>query len=187
MRRSEYRRGRGSLRHAETIEAMGMLPALRAVAPNAASDAGPDGYGDPRGRAMSSMSRTCRYMMQIAVLPTGAVLVIRQEVSAGSMVAASIIMGRMLMPFDSMIDGWRQWVLALTAWKKISDLLENQAPNARPGRPRARRETLIVDRLVYAPPGPTCRHQRLSFLCRQAKCSALSVRRQQANRRWLAC
>ena len=46
--------------------------------------------------------------MQIAVLSVGAVLLIKQEASAGSMVASSIIMGRMLLPFDSMVDGWRQ-------------------------------------------------------------------------------
>jgi ATP-binding cassette subfamily C protein len=144
----------GSLRHAEAIEAMGMLPAL-ARRWRRAQFQTQDlmDVANLRGRALASTSRTCRYIMQIAVLSVGAVLVIKQEVSPGSMAAASIIMGRMLLPFDSMIDGWRQWVLALAAWKKVCDLLENQAPQ-RETQPTPRTQgDLVVDRLVYALPG----------------------------------
>ncbi|AWM86365.1 type I secretion system permease/ATPase [Microvirga sp. 17 mud 1-3] len=143
-----------SLRHAEAIEAMGMLPALarrwrhgQLRAQDLLDTA------TRRGRAMSSLTRTCRYMMQIAVLSTGAILVIRQEASPGSMVAASIIMGRLLLPFDSMVDGWRQWVLAGAAWKRIVSLLEDETPR-RDTQPTPRTSgELTVDRLVFAPPG----------------------------------
>jgi ATP-binding cassette subfamily C protein len=144
----------GSLRHAEAIEAMGMLPALARRWRRAQFQTQDMmDVANLRGRALASTSRTCRYIMQIAVLSVGAVLVIKQEVSPGSMAAASIIMGRMLLPFDSMIDGSRQWVLAFTAWKKICDLLENQAPQ-RETQPTPRTQgDLVVDRLVYALPG----------------------------------
>lgn len=144
----------GSLRHAEAIEAMGMLPALaRRWRRHQLQTQDLLDITTRRSRALSSVTRTCRYLMQIAVLSTGAVLVINQEVSAGSMVASSIIMGRMLLPFDSMVDGWRQWVLAMTAWKNVQDLLENQAPK-RETMPTPRTQgDLTVDRLVYAPPG----------------------------------
>lgn len=143
-----------SLRHAEAIEAMGMLPALaRRWRGNQVRAQDLLDVATRRGRAMSSLTRTCRYMMQIAVLSVGAVLVIRQEVSPGSMVASSIIMGRLLLPFDSMVDGWRQWVLASAAWKRVCDLLENETPR-RDTQPTPRTAgELTVDRLVYAPPG----------------------------------
>jgi ATP-binding cassette subfamily C protein len=52
-----------------------------------------------------------------------------------------------------MVDGWRQWVVALAAWKKVSDLIENEAPN-RESKPTPRSQgNLTVDRLVYAPQG----------------------------------
>lgn len=144
----------GSLRHAEAIEAMGMLPALaRRWRKHQLQTQDLLDVTTRRSRALSSVTRTCRYLMQIAVLSTGAVLVINQEVSAGSMVASSIIMGRMLLPFDSMVDGWRQWVLAMTAWKNVQDLLENQAPQRETTpTPRTQGE-LTIDRVVYAPPG----------------------------------
>jgi len=144
----------GTLRHAEAIEAMGMLPALSERWRH--SQLHTQDLLDVvtrRSRAMASFTRTCRYAMQIAILSVGAILVIRQEVSPGSMVASSIIMGRMLLPFDSMVDGWRQWVLALSAWKNVTDLIEHQAPK-RETRPTPRSQgDLTVDRLVYAPPG----------------------------------
>jgi ATP-binding cassette, subfamily C, bacterial len=144
----------GTLRHAEAIEAMGMLPALARRWRRAQFQTQDMmDVANLRGRALASTSRTCRYIMQIAVLSVGAVLVIKQEVSPGSMAAASIIMGRMLLPFDSMIDGSRQWVLAFAAWKKVCDLLENQAPQ-RETQPTPRTQgDLVVDRLVYALPG----------------------------------
>ncbi|WP_445501391.1 type I secretion system permease/ATPase [Microvirga sp. G4-2] len=144
----------GSLRHAEAIEAMGMLPALaRRWRQSQLHTQDLLDITTRRSRALSSVTRTCRYAMQIAVLSTGAVLVIRQEVSAGSMVASSIIMGRMLLPFDSMVDGWRQWVQAIQAWNNVRDLLENQTPK-RETKPTPRTQgELTVDRLVYAPPG----------------------------------
>jgi ATP-binding cassette subfamily C protein len=144
----------GSLRHAEAIEAMGMLPALaNRWRRNQLHTQDLLDVTTRRSRAFSSVTRTCRYLMQIAVLSVGAVLVIKQEASAGSMVASSIIMGRMLLPFDSMVDGWRQWVLAGAAWNNVQNLLENQAPK-RETTPTPRTQgDLTVDRLVYAPPG----------------------------------
>jgi ATP-binding cassette, subfamily C, bacterial len=143
-----------TLRHAEAIEAMGMLPAL-ARRWRGAQFRTLDllDSATQRSRALSSVTRTCRYMMQIMVLSVGAVLVIRQEVTPGAMVASSIIMGRLLLPFDTMVDGWRQWVLAIAAWNRVSDLLQNQTPR-RDTNPTPRTQgELSVDRLVYAPPG----------------------------------
>jgi len=144
----------GSMRHAEAIEAMGMLPALaRRWRQSQLHTQDLLDVATRRSRAFSSMTRTLRYMMQIAVLAVGAVLVIRQEVGAGAMIASSIIMGRMLLPFDSMVDGWRQWVLAMGAWRKVCDLLENQAPN-RESKPTPRTQgELKVDNVVFAPRG----------------------------------
>lgn len=143
-----------SLRHAEAIEAMGMLPALARRWRGGQTRAQDMlDIGTRRGRAVASVARTLRYAMQIAVLSVGAILVIRQEVSPGSMVASSIIMGRLLLPFDSMVDGWRQWVFAIAAWRRIQDLLQNQTPE-REVAPTPRTEgELTVDRVVYAPPG----------------------------------
>jgi ATP-binding cassette subfamily C protein len=143
-----------SLRHAEAIEAMGMMPAL-ARRWRGAQLRTLDllDIGSRRGRAMASVTRVWRYLMQMAAISAGAVLAIQHEVTPGTMVAASIIMGRMLLPFDTMVDGWRQWVLAMAAWRRVRELLETEAPN-RETTPTPRTQgTLRVDRVVYAPAG----------------------------------
>jgi ATP-binding cassette subfamily C protein len=144
----------GTLRHAEAIDAMGMLPALgRRWRAGQAHAWELFDRGTRRGRVVSAMTRSLRAMMQVAVLAVGAVLVIRNDVSPGSMVAASIIMGRLLQPLDTLVDGWRQWVMAGAAWQRVSTLLANQGA-ARETKPTpATRGPLVVDRLVYAVPG----------------------------------
>ena len=62
-------------------------------------------------------------------------------------------MGRLLGPFEGVVDNLRQWIGAQMAWRRICTLVEHEAPQ-RDTRPTpANRGDLVVDRLVYAPPG----------------------------------
>ncbi len=54
------------------------------------------------------MSKTARFALQGAILGTGAVLVLKQAITPGTMIAASILMGRALAPVDQAIGSWRQ-------------------------------------------------------------------------------
>src|SRR5690606_35172121 len=117
-----------TLRHAEAIEAMGILPALaRRWRLNQVHTSGLLKQGNLRGKAIHAVTRSLRFGMQVAVLALGAVLVIRGEVTAGTMIAASIMTSRLLMPFDNMTENWRQWVFALAAWRRIREVLENHS------------------------------------------------------------
>lgn len=142
-----------TLRHAEAIEAMGIMPALARRWKNSQFHAnGLLALGNMRGKAIHATTRSLRFGMQVTVLALGATLVIRGAVTPGSMIAASIITGRLLMPFDNMTENWRQWVFALAAWRRIRDVMENQ-PSIRQMVPTPKTEgDLVVDRLVYAVP-----------------------------------
>src|SRR3546814_6558462 len=72
-------------------------------------------------------SKFVRLFVQIAVLAFGAALVLEQELSAGAMIAASIIMGRALAPLEQAIGGWKQAVQALEAKRRLSGFFR-QAP-----------------------------------------------------------
>lgn len=143
-----------ALRNAEVIQAMGMLPAIaqrwekeqRRVLSNLDE-------GNRRSRAMASTSKTVRYLLQIAMLSIGALLVIEREATPGMMVAASIIMGRMLLPFDSLIEGWRQWVFARGTYHRLQELI-GRSEARRPGMALQNPEgRLSVDRLTFVPHG----------------------------------
>ncbi|KQX16502.1 MULTISPECIES: type I secretion system permease/ATPase [Ensifer] len=143
-----------SLRHAEAIEAMGMLPALarrwRTAQLHALDALETSGS---RSKAMASITRSLRFMIQAAALATGSILVMKQEISPGAMMATTILIGRLLAPFDSMIENWRQWVLAIASWRRIETAL-NQDLAVRQTMPQPRTQgDLVVDKLVYAAPG----------------------------------
>jgi ATP-binding cassette subfamily C protein len=143
-----------SLRHAETIEAMGMLPALarrwrgKQVAMIELLD-----LGTRRGKFIAATTRASRMIMQLALYATGAVLIIRNEVSVGTLIAASILLGRLLAPFDTMISDWRQWVLAAAAWKRVRELLLMRSSQRQTIATPPTQGDLVVDRLVFAPAG----------------------------------
>jgi ATP-binding cassette, subfamily C, bacterial len=143
-----------TVRHAEAIEAMGMLPALARRWQGSQSDAALQlDRTMSTARGFASATRALRLMLQIATLSAGAYLVIEESLSPGSMMASSILMGRLLQPFEQLIDGWRQWVFALAAFRRVRGLLDDAGDRrgtmAMP-EPAGR---LVVDRVTYLPPG----------------------------------
>ena len=143
-----------TMRHAETVEAMGMLPALavrwRGLHYNAIALLN---LGNQRSRGMHALIRAVRYLMQILILALGAYLAMEQEASVGAMIGGTMIIGRLLQPFDSLSSDLRQWIFARAAWRRVQELIE--APHsARQAFPIPKVPgDLVVDRLVYAAAG----------------------------------
>ncbi|WP_160739672.1 type I secretion system permease/ATPase [Altericroceibacterium indicum] len=73
--------------------------------------------------AYSSTTRGLRMVLQSAALGIGAVLVIKQQASPGTIVAGSILLGRALAPIDQSVGMWRQIVNARTSWRKLGKKL----------------------------------------------------------------
>jgi ABC-type protease/lipase transport system fused ATPase/permease subunit len=71
-----------------------------------------------RSSAFSSFSKSFRRFLQSAILAAGAVLAIKQIISPGMMIAASIIMGRALSPIDLAIGQWKGFISARLAWRR---------------------------------------------------------------------
>ena len=143
-----------ALRNAEVIQAMGMLPAIARRWEEGQYKVlqGLD-EGNRRSRALSAVSKTLRYLLQIVMMSSGAILVIERMASPGTMVAASIIMGRMLLPFDHLIEGWRQFVFARAAYTRLKDLI-GRVETRPAGMALTNAEgRLVVDRLGFIPPG----------------------------------
>lgn len=100
-----------ALDNAEVIRALGMEDALSSrwskkrdqMLTNQAR------ASDWAGVVMSS-SKFVRMTLQVAILGTGAYLAMRQEISPGVMIAASILMGRALAPVEQAVAQWKQFV-----------------------------------------------------------------------------
>ena len=74
-----------------------------------------------------SFSKALRLLLQSAMLGLGAYLVIRQEMTAGAMIAASTIMSRGLAPIELAIGNWRGFVGARESRRRLSETL-NRLP-----------------------------------------------------------
>ncbi|AVC42622.1 type I secretion system permease/ATPase [Achromobacter ruhlandii] len=121
----------GQLRNAEAIQAMGMLARLRARWQRLhVGYVRRQGLASRRSAMIASMSKTVRLALQSLVLGLGAWLVLQSHVSAGMMIAGSILMGRVLSPIDQVIGAWRQWTGTRLAWRRLQTLLETY-----PGQP----------------------------------------------------
>jgi PrtD family type I secretion system ABC transporter len=72
----------------------------------------------------SGLIRLLRMVLQSASLGLGAYLAVREEISGGTLIAASILTGRALAPIEQIVGSWRQISLAKTAKKAIIGLLD---------------------------------------------------------------
>ncbi|MEQ8405925.1 MAG: type I secretion system permease/ATPase [Oceanicaulis sp.] len=115
----------GIVAHAETVHAMGMESQLEARwrthqrAAQAAQTSGAE-----LGGWITGASRFVRLSAQVGVLGLGALLVLRGELSAGSMIAGSILLGRALAPVEQSIGAWRAFVAARFSYQRLGKLME---------------------------------------------------------------
>jgi PrtD family type I secretion system ABC transporter len=149
-----YQNAEATFRNAEVVDGMGMAPALlrRWNALNADVLQLQEQASDTAG-LINACTKSLRMFLQIAVLGLGAWLVLRQELSGGSMVAASIIMARALAPVEQTIASWKQTTSARDAWKRLSAAF--QVPPLHPpsiSLPRPKGH-LTVEDVIYAPAG----------------------------------
>jgi len=119
------------LHNAETIQAMGMLGALRKRWFAVHSQfLGLQNQASDTGSVITSLSKSLRLCLQSLVLGLGALLVIKGDMTAGMMIAGSILMGRVLSPIDQLIAVWKQWSSAKLAYQRLDDLLREFPPEA---------------------------------------------------------
>ncbi len=118
-----------NLRNAEVIEAMGMLPNLRnrwyehhSKFLNLQAEA------SQKASRVSSISKFVQIAVQSLILGLGALLVIYGQVTAGMMIAGSILLGRALAPVQQVIGVWRQWSGVTSAYGRLEKLLLDNPP-----------------------------------------------------------
>ncbi|MGB5212701.1 MAG: type I secretion system permease/ATPase [Anderseniella sp.] len=137
-----------SLRNAEVSSVLGMSDVMRdrwESVQSTALDA--QTSASNRGGLISTMSRTLRLMFQSGMLGLGALLAVQQEISAGSMIAASIIMARALAPVEQAVAHWQPYLGFRRAWARLSDLMKQTPAPAEPMPLPAPKGALEVDGL----------------------------------------
>ncbi|PTV95071.1 ATP-binding cassette subfamily C protein [Rhodobacter aestuarii] len=146
---------------AELIQALGMRNAAFGRWRKARSQAADSMLGaTDMGGGFTTFTKTFRIFLQSAILALGAYIVLQGEMTAGAMIAGSILMGRALAPVEQAVGGWAIVSRARDGWGRLALLLSTmpRQPNhtALP-RPKA---VLEAQTLTVAPPGsqsPTLR------------------------------
>jgi PrtD family type I secretion system ABC transporter len=72
--------------------------------------------------SLQSASKALRLVLQSAILATGAYLAIQGDISAGAIVAGSILLGRGLAPLEQAIGHWKGFSRARTAYTELERL-----------------------------------------------------------------
>ena len=84
-----------------------------------------------RSEGFSAFSKSFRMLLQSMLLTMGAYLAIKQQVSAGAIIATSIIAGRALAPVDQVIGQWKSIGRVMQAHRSILATLDRMPPEPR--------------------------------------------------------
>ncbi|KEP69456.1 peptide ABC transporter ATPase [Thioclava dalianensis] len=146
--------GEAARRDIETIRALGMRQvqsdrwrALRDRALSARMQA------SDRSGAIAAATRASRILLQSAILALGAWLVLRDQLTAGAMIAGSVLLGRAFAPVEQTLAHWPQIQRALQARASLNALLSAHLPDVPMPLPRPQPPHLTVEGLAVIPPG----------------------------------
>lgn len=107
-------------RNAEAIEAMGMLPNIISNwKVHNTRNLELQSIASSRSTLLMCISRIIRLSLQIAVVGAGAFLALQNDMTMGGMIAASILAGRALAPFEAAIAVWKGLLSARDAYSRL--------------------------------------------------------------------
>ncbi|MFV0244142.1 MAG: type I secretion system permease/ATPase [Qingshengfaniella sp.] len=98
-------------------------------------------------------TKTFRLFLQSAMLGLGAYLVLQNEMTAGGMIAGSILMGRALAPVEMAVNQWALVQSTAKSWANLARLLSETPPPAPLTALPQPRAILDVAQATILPPG----------------------------------
>ncbi len=103
--------------------------------------------------SFSSLIKASRLFLQSAMLGVGAFLVLKGELTAGAMIAGSILLGRALAPVEQLMGQWSMLQRARTGWNALAKILAatpEDRPKTKLPTPKA---LLTASAISVYPPG----------------------------------
>ncbi len=143
-----------SMRSAEALQAMGMMPGIAArwsVKHGRMLEL--QALASDRAGVIVGLSKFTRIFVQVMVLGLGAYLAIENLITGGMIIACSIILGRALQPVELVIGQWKFLINARAAYERLNTALSSSPQdhvNMALPRPEGR---LVAERVVAMQPG----------------------------------
>ncbi len=113
--------------------------------------------------ALGAVSKMSRLALQSAVLGVGAYLVIEGRMSAGAIIAASIIAARALAPIEITIAHWRSFIAARQGYLTLKKICTDQAEHEYLALPSPRHDLSVTNLCVCTPRGERDILHEISF------------------------
>ena len=154
-----------NLRNAEVIESMGMLNTLiDRWAHRQKKVLTLQSIASDKGGLMANISKTFRMLVQSLILGLGAYLAINHEISAGLVIAGSVLLGRALAPLDLIIGSWKGFISARSQYARLNEILDKQESEPeRMALPAPEGHVLVENLIISAPGGKTPIIKGISF------------------------
>ncbi|SDE41057.1 type I secretion system permease/ATPase [Belnapia rosea] len=143
-----------TIRNAEVVRAMGMLPAMIALWQSSNEVAlSAQQRAAERGALLLGITKFVRYFVQSASLGIGAYLVLQGSLSSGGMIASSILLGRALAPVEGAMGAWRSFSMARIAYRRLQAQLRAMPEEPVRTRLPAPEGVLTLRNVSFAAPG----------------------------------
>lgn len=143
-------------RNSDTLQAMGLTKNLKKVWLDHNQDAlGLQNQASKKGEIYLSLIKFMRASAQVLILGLGAYLVLINDISAGAMIAASILMSRALAPIEQSVGSWKHFIQARDSYLRLRTYIfkpQNRRAGMTLPDPIG---VLTLENVSYAYPGST--------------------------------
>jgi ATP-binding cassette, subfamily C, bacterial len=151
--RKNYGYTDASIRNAEVIQAMGMMPRFLARWAKSRNEMMREQTaGSELGAYLSGSIRFFRLILQNAIVAVGAWMALNNEISAGVMFAAGLLLARTMAPIEQLVGAWRSFISARASITRVNDVLRSERPPDAMQLPPPRGQ-ITVEGVTFAPPG----------------------------------
>lgn len=152
IRANEF--GTAAFRNAEVVRTLGMLPAARDTWYGLhRTTLGWQSAAANRNATISWLIRFLRTSQNIIVYTVGTLLFLQNEIGPSTIIYAFIVMLRGIGPIDYLVSNWRQYSAFKASAERLDKLLSETHSASKPIELPRPSGSLVVDRLVAAPPG----------------------------------
>ena len=143
-----------TLRNSEVMRAMGMWSGLQTRWQERRDDLiAWQASASDRGGGILAGIKFFRQVVQTLILGGGAYYVIQGKLSPGSMIAASIVVGRALAPIEGAVGQWKGFVGARGSWDRLQQMFRGEQAAGEKMPLPAPKGRLTVEGATIVPPG----------------------------------